>query len=185
MTWRRIGSSGSFGSIRLMKYGVMSTRNFSGAERPSRSSSVRFEDLLDLLEVVDPVAQLPAPVVPLLVGDVRPERGASADRGPSVRTQDLRGVRAVDERRPRPPRGRRPGGRRRTGSRGHPTLAGLRWLDRASMHRKYASCKSADDSAMVPPGSSAWSAPAQAPGAGVSGWSGCVRRRSPRAVSRR
>ena len=56
MTWRRIGSSGSSGSIRLMKYGVMSTRNLSGAERPARSSSVRFEDLLDLREVVDPVA---------------------------------------------------------------------------------------------------------------------------------
>ncbi len=40
MTWRRIGSLGSFGSIRLMKYGVMSTRNLSGAESPSRSSSV-------------------------------------------------------------------------------------------------------------------------------------------------
>jgi len=42
MTWRRIGSFGSSGSMRLMKYGVTSTRNLSGAERPSLSSSVRF-----------------------------------------------------------------------------------------------------------------------------------------------
>src|SRR6266540_2945566 len=41
MTWRRIGSFGSSGSIRLMKYGVMSTRNLSGADSPSRSSAVR------------------------------------------------------------------------------------------------------------------------------------------------
>ena len=86
----------------------------------------QLEDLLDLLEVVDPVAQLPAPVVPLLVGDVRPQRGAAADRGSPVRPEDLGRVRAVDERDVAPRRARRPGGRRRTGSRGHPTLAGLR-----------------------------------------------------------
>ena len=42
MTWRRIGSFGSSGSIRLAKYGVMSTRNLSSAVRPACSSSVRF-----------------------------------------------------------------------------------------------------------------------------------------------
>ena len=75
MTWRRIGSFGSFGSIRLMKYGVMSTRNLSGADRPGALLVGQLEDLLDLLEVVDPVAELPAPVVPLLVGDVLPASG--------------------------------------------------------------------------------------------------------------
>jgi len=70
MTWRRIASFGSSGSMSEMKYGVMSTRNLSLAERPSRSSSVRLRICLDLLEIVDPVAQLPAPVVPLLVRDV-------------------------------------------------------------------------------------------------------------------
>ena len=55
MTWRRIGSFGSSGSIRLMKYGVMSTRNLSGAERPVALLVGQVQDLLDLVEVVDPV----------------------------------------------------------------------------------------------------------------------------------
>ena len=40
----------------------------------------QLQDLLDLLEIVDPVAELPAPVVPLLVRDVGPQRRAPADR---------------------------------------------------------------------------------------------------------
>ena len=56
------------------------------------------EDRLDLLEVVDAVAELPAPVVPLLVGDIGPERRAAADGGPAVRAEHLGGVAAVDER---------------------------------------------------------------------------------------
>ena len=56
------------------------------------------EDRLDLLEVVDPVAELPAPVVPLLVGNVVPDRGAAADGGLAVRPEHLGGVAAVDER---------------------------------------------------------------------------------------
>ncbi len=58
----------------------------------------QFEDLLDLLEVVDPVAQLPAPVVPLRIGDVGPDRSAAADGRSSVRPQRQRGIGAVDER---------------------------------------------------------------------------------------
>ena len=38
----------------------------------------QLEDLADLLEGVDAVGELPAPVVPLLVGNVRPLRGAPA-----------------------------------------------------------------------------------------------------------
>ena len=57
------------------------------------------QDLADFLERVDPMTELPAPVVPLLVGDVRPDRRAPAARGPAVRTEGLRGVAAVDERR--------------------------------------------------------------------------------------
>ena len=57
------------------------------------------EDPLDLLEIVDPVAELPAPVVPLGVGDVLPARGAATDRRPPVRTERARRVREVDERR--------------------------------------------------------------------------------------
>ena len=59
-----------------MKYGVMSTRNLSGADRPGPLLVGELEDLLDLLEVVDPVAELPAPVVPLRVRDVFPQRSA-------------------------------------------------------------------------------------------------------------
>ena len=42
------------------------------------------QDLLDLLEIVDPVAELPAPVVPLGVGHVLPARRTAADRGAPV-----------------------------------------------------------------------------------------------------
>ncbi len=59
----------------------------------------QLEDLLDLLEVVDPVAELPAPVVPLLVRDVGPQRSATADRGPAVRADRQGGIAAIDERR--------------------------------------------------------------------------------------
>ena len=57
------------------------------------------QDRLDLREVVDPMTELPAPVVPLLVGDVRPERGAPADGGSTVGAQHPRRVGEVDERR--------------------------------------------------------------------------------------
>jgi hypothetical protein len=57
------------------------------------------EDLLDLFQIVDPMAQLPAPVVPLLVRDVLPDRGAPTDRGSTVRAEHLRRVAPVDERR--------------------------------------------------------------------------------------
>ena len=56
------------------------------------------EDLLDLLEVVDPVAELPAPVVPLLVGDVGPQRRPAADGRPAIRTEDQRRIAPVHER---------------------------------------------------------------------------------------
>ena len=82
-----------------MKYGVMSTRNLSGARQAGPLLVGQVEDRLDLLEVVDAVAELPAPVVPLLVGDVLPDRRAAADGGPAVRTEHLGGVAAVDERR--------------------------------------------------------------------------------------
>ena len=59
----------------------------------------QLEDLLDLLEVVDPVAELPAPVVPLLVGDVLPDRGAAADGRRAVRAERAGRVGEVDERR--------------------------------------------------------------------------------------
>ena len=72
------------------------------------------QDRLDLLEVVDPMAELPAPVVPLLVGDVRPERGAPADGRPAVGPELAGRVGEVDERQPRSRRGSRPGARRRT-----------------------------------------------------------------------
>ena len=81
-----------------MKYGVMSTRNLSGADRPVALLVGQLEDLLDLREVVDPVAQLPAPVVPLRVGHVLPERGAAADGGRAVRAERPGRVGQVDER---------------------------------------------------------------------------------------
>ena len=77
----------------------MSTRNRSGTDSPSRSESVRFEDLLDLGEVVDAVAELPAPVVPLLIGHIRPHRGAAAHGGTAIRAQGLRRVGGIHERR--------------------------------------------------------------------------------------
>ncbi len=80
----------------------------------------QLQDLLDLLEVVDPVAELPAPVVPLLVGDVGPDRGAPADRGPTVRPERLGGVAPVHE--------------GRLGGRGHGGLVGDRRLDLLGVH---------------------------------------------------
>ena len=56
------------------------------------------EDLLDLLEVVDPVRQLPAPVVPLLVGHVRPQRRAPADGRLAIRPECARRVAKIHER---------------------------------------------------------------------------------------
>ena len=77
----------------------MSTRNLSGADRPSRSSGGEVEDLLDLGEVVDAVAELPAPVVPLRVGDVFPDRGAAADGRRAIGAERTRRVGEVHERR--------------------------------------------------------------------------------------
>ena len=57
-----------------------------GCAQPGSLLVGQLEDPLDLLEVVDPVAELPAPVVPLLVGDVGPQRGAPTHRGPAVRS---------------------------------------------------------------------------------------------------
>ena len=76
----------------------MSTRNMPVALRPARSSSVRLRISLELLEIVDAVAELPAPVVPLLVGHIGPDRRAAADGGLAVRAQHLGRVAAVDER---------------------------------------------------------------------------------------
>ncbi len=113
------------------------------------------QDRLDLGEVVDPVTQLPAPVVPLLVGDVRPERGAPADGRPAIGPEHACRVGEVDE--------RRLGGRVRCilVSDGGLDLLGVHAADllrqatderprtRPATHKVYAVCKSADDSAMV------------------------------------
>ncbi len=98
MTWRRIGSFGSSGSMRLMKYGVMSTRNLSGADRPSRSSGVSLRICSISSRSLTRWLQLPAPVVPLLVGDVLQDRGAAADGGLAVRAERQGRVGEVDER---------------------------------------------------------------------------------------
>jgi hypothetical protein len=50
-----------------------------GGRQPFALLVGQLEDLFDLIELVDPVGQLPAPVVPLLVGDVLVDRRASAD----------------------------------------------------------------------------------------------------------
>ena len=106
------------------------------------------EDLPDLLEVVDAVRELPAPVVPLRVGHVLVDRGAPADGGAAVRTQHLRRVGQVHERRLGGGTGRflvRDGGLDLVGVH----AGGLRVrsrLRRSWMHRKYAACKSTDDS---------------------------------------
>ena len=58
----------------------------------------QLEDGLDLLEVVDPVRELPAPVVPLLVGHVGPFRGPTAARRETVRSQRSGRIAPIDER---------------------------------------------------------------------------------------
>jgi hypothetical protein len=58
----------------------------------------QLEDLGDLVEVVDPVRQLPAPVVPLLVRDVLPLRRSPAHGRAAIRAEAPRGVAVVDER---------------------------------------------------------------------------------------
>jgi hypothetical protein len=56
------------------------------------------EDLLDLGQVVDSVTELPAPVVPLLVGHVLVDRRAPTDRRSAVRSEGPRRVGEVEER---------------------------------------------------------------------------------------
>ena len=56
------------------------------------------QDPLDLGEVVDAVGELPAPVVPLRVRHVLPDRRSPAHSRPSVRAQASRGIAEVDER---------------------------------------------------------------------------------------
>ena len=56
------------------------------------------QDRLDLREVVDPMTELPSPVVPLLVGDVRPDRGAPAHGRPAVGPELAGRIGEVDER---------------------------------------------------------------------------------------
>ena len=55
------------------------------------------EDLLDLCEVVDAIGELPAPVVPLLVGHVCPQRRAAADRWLPIWPEPARGIALIDE----------------------------------------------------------------------------------------
>ena len=66
----------------------------------------QLEHLLDLGEVVDPMAELPPPVVPLRVGDVVPDRRPAADGRGAVGTDRERRISQVDER----GLGRAPGG---------------------------------------------------------------------------
>ena len=56
------------------------------------------EDRLDLLEVVDAVGELPAPVVPLLVGDVGPDRSAPAPGRPPIGAERPGRIARVHER---------------------------------------------------------------------------------------
>ena len=56
------------------------------------------EDLLDIGQFVDAVRELPAPVVPLVVGHVGPQRRAPAYSRHPIRTQPARRVALVDER---------------------------------------------------------------------------------------
>ena len=131
----------------------MSTRNLSRDGQALALVVRQLEDLLDLVEVVDPVAELPAPVVPLLVGDVLPHRRATADGGRAVRRERQGRIGEVDERR----LGRDPGR----------VLVRDRGLDLLGVHSPggppdptshplpiecievYALCKWPDDSAMV------------------------------------
>jgi hypothetical protein len=56
------------------------------------------EDRPDLVDGVDPVAELPAPVVPLCVGHVGPQRGAAAAGRLAIGPERLRRVARVDPR---------------------------------------------------------------------------------------
>ena len=151
MTCRRIGSFGSFGSIRLMKYGVMSTRNFSGADSPSRSSSVSSR-----------TCSISSRSLTRWLSCQRQSFHCSSGMSAQI------GARRLTAGRPSGPRTWAGSARLTNGASAAAraaswwatavliswasTRAGLRRLGRASrhaMHRKYASCKSADDSAMV------------------------------------
>ena len=155
------------------------------------------EDLLDLLEVVDPVAELPAPVVPLRVRDVLPERGAAADGGRAVRPEGPRRIGQVDERR----LGGGPGGVlvRDRGldllgvHAGEPPGASVRpGRMAAPTHKVYAVCNSRHHSAAVERGSSdpmvrGRSGPgnhATPARTGVEARGGCGRRATPRSPPR-
>jgi hypothetical protein len=59
----------------------------------------QLEDLLDLIELVDAVRELPAPVVPLLVGDVLVDRRPVTHGRLAVGSDGPRRVRQIDERR--------------------------------------------------------------------------------------
>jgi hypothetical protein len=57
----------------------------------------QIEDGCDLVECVDPVRQLPAPIVPLLVWNVGPQRRPPADGGHAVGAQPACGIALIDE----------------------------------------------------------------------------------------
>ena len=81
-----------------MKYGVMSTRNLSGRRQAVALLVGEVEDLLDLVEVVDAVRELPAPVVPLARRARPPTAGrAPADGRLAVGPKGPRRVARVDE----------------------------------------------------------------------------------------
>ena len=117
---------GVVGSISEMKYGVMSTRNLSGAPRPTFSSSVRSGSARSP-RGRSRGARAPAPVVPLRVGHVLVDRCAAADgRGGRPDPAGAPG-RTGSRTAPRPRPGLRPGARRRSGSPWRPSGAASRF----------------------------------------------------------
>ena len=126
----------------------MSTRNLSGRRQALALLVGQLEDLLDLGEVVDPVAELPAPVVPLLVGDVLPDRRAAADGRAAVRRRARGPGREVDERRLGGGAGGVLVGDRGLDllgvQRGEPPGSGVDRSSAGSTHKVYAVCMSAE-----------------------------------------
>ncbi len=75
----------------------MSTRNLSSRGESLALLVRQVEDLLDLGQVVDAIRQLPAPVVPFLIGHVRPQRSAAAHRWLPIWPEPARGITLIDE----------------------------------------------------------------------------------------
>ena len=121
----------------------MSTRNLSGADRPSRSSSVRLRIRSISARSLTRWLSCQRQSFHCSSGTSAQQRGAAADGGPAVGAERARRIAPVDERRLGQPREPHPGARRRTLISWASTRAVGRPADRGKGVRRIKSMQSA------------------------------------------